>query len=179
MMRHLGDEHQCGKEQTEIFQDDLVLVLPSDLDGNHRLLLVDQRVGRHGICSAGILSVLPVTTLVISVFIGRDESWSGSRWLMMLFFGVMYMLGPFATFSMANNLAFDHRNLPQLTDMLPGILCSAVGIGIGALIRRRKNKKGSIQSLSMEPFILGSKQANLLSAEPEDCGGDGLGNKSR
>ncbi len=82
--------------------------------------------------------VLPVTTLVISVFIGRDESWSGSRWLMMLFFGVMYMLGPFATFSMANNLAFDHRNLPQLTDMLPGILCSAVGIGIGALIRRRK-----------------------------------------
>ena len=82
--------------------------------------------------------VLPVTTLVISVFIGRDESWSGSRWLMMLFFGVMYMLGPFATFSMANSLAFDHRNLPQLTDMLPGILCSAVGIGIGALIRRRK-----------------------------------------
>ena len=82
--------------------------------------------------------VLPLATLVISIFIGKDEIWTGSRWLMMLFFGVMYMLGPFATFSMANNLAFDHRNLPELTDMLPGILCSAVGLGIGALIRRRK-----------------------------------------
>ena len=28
--------------------------------------------------------VLPLATLVISVFIGKDESWSGSRWLMML-----------------------------------------------------------------------------------------------
>ena len=85
--------------------------------------------------------VLPLTTLVISVFIGKDESWASSRWLMMLFFGVMYMLGPFATFSMANNLAFDHRNLPQLTDMLPGILCSAVGLGIGALIRRAGERR--------------------------------------
>ena len=85
--------------------------------------------------------VLPLATLVTSVFIGKDEGWASSRWLMMLFFGVMYMLGPFATFSMANNLAFDHRNLPQLTDMLPGILCSAVGLGIGALIRRTGKKR--------------------------------------
>lgn len=79
--------------------------------------------------------VLPVCTMVISFFIGRDTGWTGSRWIMMLFFGVMYMLAPYATFSLANMSASQVIRLPNLSDMLPGILCAAVGISAGSIKR--------------------------------------------
>lgn len=87
--------------------------------------------------------VLPVTTLVISVFIGRDQAWAGVRWLMLLFFGVMYMMAPYATFSAANILLneFSVFHLPNISDMLTGMLCSAVGLAIGTLIRKEKEKR--------------------------------------
>lgn len=85
--------------------------------------------------------VLPVTTFVISVFIGKDDGWAHSKWLMLLFFGVMYMLAEWGTFSLANGLAFDKTGLPDLTAMLPGLLCSAAGLGAGTLFRAVKHRK--------------------------------------
>ena len=79
--------------------------------------------------------VLPVTTFVISIFIGKDEGWREGRWVMLLFFGVMYMLAAWATFSLANAIAFDKVNWPEITAMLPGILCSAVGLAMGSFRR--------------------------------------------
>lgn len=90
--------------------------------------------------------ILPVTTFVISIFIGKDDGWANTRWLMLLFFGVMYMLAEYGTFSLANMIAFDKVNLPSLTDMLPGILCSAAGMlfgtAISAVKRRKQDKAG-------------------------------------
>lgn len=90
--------------------------------------------------------LLPVTTAVVSFFIGRDEEWQGVRWLMLLFFGVMYMLVPYATYSCANIAAFGTFHLPDLENMLPGVLSSAVGMGAGAvsgwLAEKRKEKEG-------------------------------------
>ena len=86
--------------------------------------------------------VLPITTFIVSIFIGKDTGWANYKWLMLLFFGVMYMLASYSTFSLANAVAFDKFNLPEITELLPCILCSAAGLLIGTLInvctRRKK-----------------------------------------
>ncbi len=76
--------------------------------------------------------LIPVATMVVAFFVGRDEEWREVRWLMLLFFGAMYMLAPYATFSLANTLLSGSFRLPALADMLPGILCAAVGMGLGS-----------------------------------------------
>ncbi len=86
--------------------------------------------------------ILPAATLVLSVWVGRDRAYAETRWLMLLFFGAMYMLAPYATFSLANTLLSGNRHWPELTAMLPGILCAAAGMGIGALLRRRAERRG-------------------------------------
>lgn len=86
--------------------------------------------------------ILPAVTVVLSVWVGRDRGWTEARWLMLLFFGAMYMLAPYATFSLANALCSGNRHLPELAAMLPGILCAALGMGIGSLLRRRAERKG-------------------------------------
>ena len=85
--------------------------------------------------------VLPVSTLVISIFIGKDSGWANYKWIMLLFFGVMYMLAVYATFSLANIVAFGNLKFPDITELLPGILCSAVGMIIGTIISIIKTKK--------------------------------------
>jgi len=58
--------------------------------------------------------VLPVTTLVISFLIGRNDYWGKGKWVTSIGFGVMYMLAEYATFSMANNLLFN-KNISWTT----------------------------------------------------------------
>ncbi|OUP66909.1 hypothetical protein B5F13_02505 [Drancourtella sp. An177] len=87
--------------------------------------------------------VFPVVIFVSSIFVGKDDGWNAYKWLMLLFFGVLYMLVPYATFSMANMRTFDKVNLPQLSAMLPGILCAAAGIAAGTLVERRKKRRES------------------------------------
>ena len=82
--------------------------------------------------------VLPVTTLILSFFIGKDTSWGRTKWLMPLFFGVMNMLAPYATFSLANMLAFDKLNLPAPTDLLAGFIYALVGLALGTWLRLLK-----------------------------------------
>ena len=87
--------------------------------------------------------VLPVTTAVVSFFIGKDSGWGESRWLMLLFFGLMFMLITWGTFSMANMkyLDFTQVRLPNIGDMLPGIFCSALGMLVGTLVRKGEEKR--------------------------------------
>lgn len=85
--------------------------------------------------------VLPITTLVISVFIGKDESWGNYKWLMPLFFGFMYMLAAYCTFSLANMVSFDKFNMPEIEDVLPGLIFSAIGLVTGFAIRKFSKRK--------------------------------------
>ncbi len=89
--------------------------------------------------------VLPAATAVISFLIGKDEAWNGEKWLMMLFFGALYFLASYATFDLANMIAFGKFNVPELSEILPGILISALGIALGSLValiqRKRRDKK--------------------------------------
>ena len=49
--------------------------------------------------------ILPVTTFVVSIVIGKNDFWEKGKWAFTLFFGVMYMLAEYGTFKMANNIA--------------------------------------------------------------------------
>ena len=80
--------------------------------------------------------VLPLTTLILAGLVGRTQCWTGLRGLMLLFFGFLYMLAPYATFSVANMLTVERFRLPELAALLPGLLCAAAGMGIGCGLRR-------------------------------------------
>ena len=87
--------------------------------------------------------VLPVTTLVVSFLIGRNDYWGRGKWAFSIGFGVMYMLAEYATFSMANNLAFGKVNMPEASMVPAGAAISLVGMALGYLvfIIRRKSQR--------------------------------------
>ena len=85
--------------------------------------------------------VLPLTTIVVSIFIGKDASWGVHRFTMPVFFGLMFMLAGWATFDLANTVDFGTMNAPDPTMLIPGFVCSYIGVGIGLLIRRLSESK--------------------------------------
>jgi transcriptional regulator with XRE-family HTH domain len=87
--------------------------------------------------------LLPISTFVISVFIGKDSGWANYKWMMLLFFGFMYMLAAFATFALGNTVATGNVNYPEITDTLPGILCSTFGMLIGTIVGAVKKRKAN------------------------------------
>ena len=80
--------------------------------------------------------ILPAVTLVASAFIGRDTALGPKRWLMILFFGGMYMLAQYVTFSLANMRATGLVRPLPLNMLAAGLLLSAVGMAIGAVLHR-------------------------------------------
>ena len=80
--------------------------------------------------------VLPVTTFIVSFLIGRDREWQRRRWLMILFFAVMYMLTEYATFSLSYMLYWQKFSVPDFTMLLIGGAISLLGMAIGALTKR-------------------------------------------
>ena len=85
--------------------------------------------------------LLPVTTFVISLLIGRNGYRGNRKWLACPAFGVMHMLAEYATFSTANMLAFDKINLPHGEMLLAGAAVSAVGLGIGILLQKKSRPR--------------------------------------
>ncbi len=75
--------------------------------------------------------VLPVTTFVYSVLIGKNNYWGKWKWISSLAFGIMYMLAEYATFSAANMVSVSKINLPEFGMILAGMMISIAGLGIG------------------------------------------------
>lgn len=84
--------------------------------------------------------ILPVTTFVVSIVIGKNDFWEKGKWAFTLFFGVMYMLAEYGTFKMANNIAFDKLNAPDWGMIVVGAIISAIGMLIGSLFNKKRNK---------------------------------------
>lgn len=89
-------------------------------------------------------TVLHVSTLVISFFIGADKRWSNLKWFMLLFFGIMNMPATFGLTILTFN--GDLVRVIVLANALPGIICSAVGMGIGTVVLTVKAKKPAERS---------------------------------
>ena len=86
-------------------------------------------------------ALLPVTTFVLSILIGRNDYWGKMKWLAAIAFGAMYMFAEYATFSAANMQAFEKINMPEFSMILAGGIISVMGIGIGSVIRHIKQKR--------------------------------------
>ena len=84
--------------------------------------------------------ILPAATFVISLLISRNNFWGRYKWLGSIGFGLMYMLGEYATFSMANNTAFNRINVPDFSMMAAGTVISFIGMGIGHLLYLRNRR---------------------------------------
>lgn len=87
--------------------------------------------------------LLPISTFVISIFIGKDSGWANYKWMMLLFFGFMYMMAAYATFGLGNQVATGNVNYPEITATLPGIICSAFGMLIGTIVSAVKKRKAN------------------------------------
>ncbi len=85
--------------------------------------------------------LLPVTTFIFSLLIGKNDYWGRWKWLAAIIFGIMYMLAEYATFSAANMTSFDKFNMPQFGMIFGGAVISLIGLGIGTLVNRIKGKK--------------------------------------
>lgn len=83
--------------------------------------------------------LLPVTTFIVSLWIGKSSNWGNWRWLLSIGFGIMYMLAEYATFSAANMIAFEEINSPEWSMIPMGALTSLAGMGIGLGIRRLRS----------------------------------------
>lgn len=85
--------------------------------------------------------LLPVTTFVLSVIIGKNNWWGRLKWLSAIAFGVMYMLAEYATFSAANMVSFNKVNIPDFGMIIGGGIVSAVGLFIGMAARKIGRRK--------------------------------------
>ena len=85
--------------------------------------------------------ILPITTFTVSAVIGKNDFWGTGKWAFPLFFGAMYMLAEYGTFSMANNLAFGKVNPPEWGMVIAGAIISAVGMLAGTLFRKAHHRR--------------------------------------
>ena len=85
--------------------------------------------------------LLPVTTFIVSFIIGKNDFLGKGKWAFTLFFGVMYMLAEYGTFKMANNIAFDKLNAPDWGMIVAGAIMSAIGMLLGSLCNKKRNKQ--------------------------------------
>ena len=75
--------------------------------------------------------VLPVTTLILSFIIGKNNYWGKWKWLSSIAFGVMYMLADYTTFGASNMIVFEKLNIPQFGMIPAGAIISLVGMCAG------------------------------------------------
>ena len=85
--------------------------------------------------------LLPVTTFVLSLLIGKGDHWGRHKWIASLAFGTMYMLAEYGTFSAANMVSFDKFNLPSLGMIPAGAIISLLGMGLGTGIRKLRSRR--------------------------------------
>ena len=85
--------------------------------------------------------IQPVSIFVISLIIGINNYFGGYKWAFTAVAGVMYMLSDYATFSLANTVAFGNLNSPEWGMVVGGATIAAVALGLGAFINHIKNRK--------------------------------------
>ena len=93
---------------------------------------------------------LPVVTFITSFFIGKDRSWGVSKWLMLLFYGVMFSLAEYITFALCNMLFNEYSTVryPEIGMAVTGAVIAAIGIGTGMLVDHLQAKANAKKKLN-------------------------------
>lgn len=84
--------------------------------------------------------LLPVTTFVLSLLIGRNNFWGKWKWLSAAAFGLMYMLADYATFKAANMVSNGVFRMPDFIMLFAGAIISVLGLGVGAVFYYSKSR---------------------------------------
>lgn len=84
--------------------------------------------------------LLPVATFVLSLLLALGDHWGRGKWLAAPILGVLYMLAEYATFSAANMVSFAKFNPPSFGMIAAGAIISGIGLTVGWLVRRRRQK---------------------------------------
>lgn len=87
--------------------------------------------------------IIPAATLIVSSIISQNNYGGKWKWLCSFWFGLMYMLAEYVTFSMANNIAFNTANKPELSLFAAGTVISFLAMGAGHLLYVRRKNDGS------------------------------------
>lgn len=82
--------------------------------------------------------IQPISIFVVSLIIGINNFGGKFKWTFAIIAGIMYMLSEYATFSLANTVAFGNINAPEWGMIVAGMCISAIALGIGTLINRHK-----------------------------------------
>lgn len=90
--------------------------------------------------------LLPVMTFIISLLIGKNNEWGKAKWLFAIFFGIMFMLVPYSTFSAKNMAAFYTFRWPNFWVLPVGSAISLVGLGIGTFLRHIQKKRETLKN---------------------------------
>ncbi len=85
--------------------------------------------------------ILPVSGLIISAVIGKEDLKPLTKVGTVALMGIMYMLCEYFTFSLANMVTFDKINVISFDALFIGTIFSAIGMGIGCLTKHIKDKK--------------------------------------
>jgi len=85
--------------------------------------------------------ILPITTFIISYLVGKDKNSKTFKYYLPIFFGIMYMLAEYATFSLLNMTSFSKFNLPDFTMIIIGAVISYLGILGGLLSCKFKERR--------------------------------------
>ena len=87
-----------------------------------------------------IYALNPAAILIASFLIGLKKAWGKRAWAAPVLCGILYMLLPYATFSLANTLAFGNIHAPQAEMAALGAALSAIGLCLGLIVHRRSAK---------------------------------------
>lgn len=85
----------------------------------------------------GLLSmwlVLPAATFVFSLLVAKTNCWDRGFWLCLPLCGVLYMLAPYLTFTLANMLSTHRLHAPDWSALLIGAAISLPGLAVGRVL---------------------------------------------
>lgn len=102
--------------------------------------LVDKSSQTYLYAMTVISAVLLVTFFVVSFIIGYRNYLGKLKWVMGFVFSIMYAMSGYAnSYTVEATLMYVTVKWPDLTKIPIGLLISIVGLGIGCLLRRKKN----------------------------------------
>lgn len=86
--------------------------------------------------------LIPFSTAAVSFFIGKKDYLGKLKYASPLFFGTMFMLLDYLTFSLANTVAFGKLNEPEAELFVAGTAISLISLIIGVVFNYiNKNKQ--------------------------------------
>ena len=103
--------------------------------------VVKSNANRNKIITIIFYLLIWAFAMIVSVVIGKNSFWGKGKWAFTLFFGAMYMLAEYGTFKMANNVAFNKLNAPELGMIVAGAIISAIGMLVGSLCNKKRHNQ--------------------------------------